>query len=126
MRSHPLRDVRRARRLDDDPMQLPGADRLARMHARKQPALGVHHALLPAKLPPLAQQGEHIRREHGIAVLTAFAAFDSEQHALAVDVADLEGRDLGDAQAGAVSDRQRRLMLEAGRRVEQAGDLVEA
>ena len=90
MRSNPLGDVRCARRLDDDPVQLPGADRLACMLAWKQPALGVHHALLPADLPPLAQQGEHIRREHGVAILPAFATFDPEQHALAVDVADLE------------------------------------
>ena len=55
-----------------------------------------------------------------------FAAFDPEQHALAVDVADLEGRDLGNAQAGAISDRQRRLVLEAGRRVQQTGNLVRA
>ena len=61
MRPDPLGDVGRSRRLDDDPVQLPGADRLACMLAWKQPALGVHHALLPADLPPLAQQGEHIR-----------------------------------------------------------------
>jgi hypothetical protein len=60
------------------------------MLAWKQPALGIHHALLPADLPPLAQQGEHIRREHGVAILPAFATLDPKQHALAVDVADLE------------------------------------
>jgi hypothetical protein len=49
----------------------------------------MHHTLLPADLPPLAQQGEHICREHGVAILSAFAAFDPEQHALAVDVADV-------------------------------------
>jgi hypothetical protein len=126
MRPNPLGDVRCARRLDDDPVQLPGADRLAGMLAWKQPALGVHHALLPADLPPLTQQGEHILREHRVAILPAFATFDPEQHALAIDVADLEGRDLGDAQARAISDRQRRLVLEAGRRVQQAGNLVGA
>ena len=52
------------------------------------------------------------------------ATLDPEQHASAVDIADLEARDLGDAQAGAISDRQRRLVLEAGRRVQQAADLV--
>jgi hypothetical protein len=95
MRPNPLVDARCPRRLDDDPVQLSGADRLACMLAWKQPALGMHHALLPTDLPPLAQQGEHIRREHGVAILPAFAAFDPEQHALAVDVTDLEGRDLG-------------------------------
>ena len=38
----------------------------------------------------------------------------------------LRCRDLGDAQAGAVGHRQRRLMLEAGGRAEQSGDLVAA
>jgi hypothetical protein len=90
MRPNPLGDVRRTRGLDDDPMQLPGADRLTSMHSRKQPAPGVHHALLPSDLPPLAQQGEHVRREHGVAILAAFAMLDPEQHAFAVDVADLE------------------------------------
>jgi hypothetical protein len=42
------------------------------------------------------------------------------------DVCDLQRRDLGDAKAGAVGDRQRRLVLEAGGRAEQAGDLVAA
>jgi hypothetical protein len=83
MRANPLGDVGRPRRLDDDPMQLSGADRLAGMLAGKQPAFGVHHALAPADLPPLAQQGEHVGREHGVAILPAFATLDPEQHALA-------------------------------------------
>ena len=40
--------------------------------------------------------------------------------------ADLERRDLGHAQAGAIGDREGRLMLEAGGRVEQPHDLVPA
>ena len=45
-RPDPLGDVRRSRRLDDDPVQLPGADRLACMLAWKQPALGVSSTVL--------------------------------------------------------------------------------
>ena len=126
MRADPLGDVGGLCRLDDDAMELPGADRLHRVLAREQPAVAMHHALLPPDLPPLAQQGEQIGREHGVAVLPALAALDPEQHALAVDVGDLQRRDLGDAQACAIGDRQRRLVLEAGGGVQQPGDLVAA
>ena len=54
VRPDPLGDLRRLRCLDDDAMQVPGADRLRRMLTREQPALCVHHALLPPSLPPLA------------------------------------------------------------------------
>ena len=52
----------------------------------------------------------------------ALAALDPQQHTLAVDVADLQRRHLGDAQAGAIGDRKRGLVLEAGGGVEEAGD----
>src|SRR5437764_211840 len=55
MRSDPLGDVGRLRRLDDDAVELPGADRLACVLTGEQPAVAVHDALLPADLPPLAQ-----------------------------------------------------------------------
>src|SRR3546814_9363262 len=45
--------------------------------------------------------------------------FRSQQHPLAVDIADLQRRHLGDAQPRAVSDRQRRLVLERAGRIEQ-------
>jgi hypothetical protein len=86
----------------------------------------VHHALLASDLPPLAQQGQQIDREHGVAILPAFAALDPEQHTLAVDIADLERCHLRDTQARAIGDRQRRLVLEAGGGVQQPGDLVPA
>src|SRR5207253_3632349 len=45
---------------------------------------------------------EKLRRQHGMAILAALALLDPQQHALGVDVADLERDDLGDAQSGAV------------------------
>ena len=56
------------------------------------------HALLPPGRPPLAQQRQQVGREHGVAVAAPLAALDPEQHALAVDVRDLEGCDLRHAQ----------------------------
>ncbi len=96
------------------------------MLTREQPALCVHHALLPPDLPPLAQQGQEICREDGIAIPATLATLDPEQHAFAVDVADLERRNLGHAQASAIGDREGRLMLETGGRVEQSRDLIPA
>src|SRR3546814_11681202 len=49
----------------------------------------------------------------------AFAALDPQQHALAVDIADLQRRYLGDAHPRAIGDRQRRLVLEGAGRIEQ-------
>jgi len=93
---------------------------------REQPTFCVHDALLTPDFPPLAQQGQQICREHGIAIPAALATLDPEQHAFAVDVADLERCNLSHAQAGTIGDRKGRLMLEAGGRVEQPRDLVPA
>src|SRR5580693_4044109 len=107
-------------------MELPGANWLHGVLSWKQPTVAMHHALLVSGLPPLAQQREQIRREHRIAIPAALATLDSDQHALAVDIGDLQRRDLSHAQAGAIGDRESRLMLEAGGRVEQSRDLVPA
>ena len=43
----------------------------------------------PSSLPPLAQQIQQVGRKNGVAMLTAFATFDPEHHALAVNIMDL-------------------------------------
>src|ERR1700719_5278473 len=60
-----------------------------------------------------------MRRQHHVAVLAAFAVLHPDQHALTVDIGDLEGDYFGRAQAGAVGHAQRRLVLESRRRIEQ-------
>ena len=52
VRPDPLGNVGGLCRLDDDAMELAGADRLHRMLSREQPAVAVHHALLSPDLPP--------------------------------------------------------------------------
>src|SRR5580698_8524503 len=116
VRSDPFGDLRGLRRLDDDAMELPGADWLHGVLSWKQPTVAMHHALLVPDFPPLTQQGEQIRREHGIAIPATFATLDPDQHAFAVDIGNLERRDLGHAQAGAIGNREGRLMLKAGGR----------
>jgi hypothetical protein len=54
------------------------------------------------------------------------ALLDPQQHALGIDVADLDRDHLGDAQPGAVGGAQRRLVLRARRRLEQKRDLLDA
>ena len=51
---------------------------------------------------------------------------DPQQHALGVDVADLERDDFGDAQPGAVGGGERRLVLRPRRRLQQQRDLLDA
>src|SRR5271168_5196444 len=48
-------------------------------------------------LPPIAQQLQQLRREHDKAILLPLALLDAEQHALVVDVGDLQRDDLGHA-----------------------------
>ena len=65
----------------------------------------MHHPLLTSERPPLPQQTQQIGREQGVGVLASLAALDPKQHALAVDVGDLQYRDFCDAKAGAVGYR---------------------
>ena len=80
----------------------------------------------PGGLPVLAEQGQQPRREHHVAVLAALALADAEDHALAVDVVDAQGDDLGDPQAGGVGGHEDGAVLEADDGREEAGHLVEA
>ena len=79
-----------------------------------------------ALAPPVAQQFEQLRRQHGVAILAALALLDPQQHALGVDVADLERDHLGDAQTGAVGGGECRLVLRPRCRLEQQRDLLDA
>ena len=95
----------------DGAVELAGRQRLDRVAAGKQPAPRQHQAAAPPLAPPGAQQFEQLRRQHGVAVLAALALLDAQQHALGIDVADLERHDFGDAQPGAVGGAERRLVL---------------
>src|SRR5215472_14584678 len=101
-------------------IELARGHRLRRIAAREQPAL------LPRRLPPGAQQVEQTRRQHDGTVLAAFALLDADDHALAVDVGDLERDHLGGAQAGAVGHAQRCLVLQPRRGIEQPRHFLDA
>ena len=80
--------------LMDGPIELARREGLERVPAGKQLTLGQHDAASLALAPPQPQQFQQLRRQHGVAVLASLALLDADQHARAVDVADLEGRHL--------------------------------
>src|SRR4029077_3911123 len=82
-----------------------------RVAAGKQPASRQQQAAPPPLPPPDPQQLEQLWRQHGMAVLAALAALDAQQHALGIDIADLERDNLRGAQTGAVGGGERRLVL---------------
>ena len=57
--------------------------------------------------PPGAQHDQQPRREHGIAILLAFALTHADQHAAGIDIANLQVHHFADSQAGPVSGHQR-------------------
>jgi hypothetical protein len=61
-----------------------------------------------------------------VPIFAPLAALDPQQHALGIDIADLERDDFGDAQPGAVCGGERRLVLRSRRRLEQQRDLLDA
>lgn len=94
--------------------------RLRRIAAREQPTLWA------CRLPPGAQQVEQARRQHDIAVLAAFTLFDANDHALAVDIGDLQRDDLVGTQARAIGHAECRLVFEPRCRIEQPRHFLNA
>jgi hypothetical protein len=67
---------------------------------------------------------EQNRAEHDIAIFTALAAADMHDHALAVDIADLESRHLGATRAGGVEGHHQDA-VEGGRNgIDEPGDFL--
>jgi hypothetical protein len=110
----------------DGAVELTGRERLDRVATRKQPAARQQHAAASALHPPITQQLKQLRRQHGIAIFASFALLDPQQHALGVDVADLERDHLGDAQPGAVGGSECRLVLGPRCRLQQKCNLLDA
>jgi hypothetical protein len=59
--------------------------------AGKQPRLaGMHPSLLARGAPPVAQQLEKVGREHDIPILLPLALLDPDDHALTIDIGELQ------------------------------------
>src|SRR6266851_3282879 len=126
---HALLDSGSLSRLMEQAAQLAGRQRLAGLTTRKQPAFLRGHSGIGARwsrLPPLAQQIEHLRRQHDIAVLAAFGLLDPNDLLRAVDMLDLEPDHLAGAQAAAVAETEQRADLEVAGDGQQAPRLVRA
>src|SRR5580693_2166821 len=129
MLRHGLLDPGRVGRLVKQAAQLAGGHRLAALVARKQPAFGHRCSSIVtrwARLPPLAQQTERLRRQHNIAVLSAFGLLDANDLLRAVDMLDLEPDHLAGAQAAAIAETEQRADLEVAGDGQQAPRLVRA
>jgi hypothetical protein len=101
-------------------VELARRHRLHRITARKQPAPWV------SCLPPGAQKREEVRRQHDIAIFAALALLDADQHALAVNVGDLERNYFRGAQTRSIGHAQGRFVFEPWCRIEQARHLFRA
>ena len=64
-------------------------------------------------LPSQHKFYQHIRAEMLSTTFLPLALFDSNDHSLAVDIADFQADSLGDAQPGSVANRQNRAMFDA-------------
>src|SRR6516164_7174991 len=95
----------------DGAIELTGRQRLDRVAAGKQPTPRQQQAAPPALPPPGTQQLEQLRRQHCVTVPTPLAAFDAQQHALGIDIANLERDDFRDAQPSAICSGEPRLIL---------------
>jgi len=122
----PLVDARSEGGLVHGAVQLPRAQGFDGVQARKEPSALEHLALGFCYPPPGAQPLQQHRREHGVAILRALALFDAQGHAFTINITDLERRHFTGAKAGAVGDREGRLVLQVPARADQAHDLLAA
>src|ERR1700731_3054335 len=98
---HALLDPRGLGGGTDSATELASRQRLDRVAAGEQPASRQQQAAPPPLAPPDAQLFEQLRRQHRVAVLAPLAVLDAQQHALGIDIADLERDNFRDAQPGA-------------------------
>src|SRR5579871_6126905 len=71
-----------------------------------------------------AQFLEQDRAEHDIAVLPAFAVLNVHDHSSAIDITDLQARELGAARTGAVQGHQNGAIERGRRSIDELGDFV--
>jgi len=96
----PFAEARRSRRFPADGLQRLGVHVAAFAPSGEEPILRRGSLPLSGRVlgaPPAAQHFQQAAREHGIAVLLAFALAHADEHAFGIDVANLQCRHLGDA-----------------------------
>src|SRR5205814_7884030 len=101
-------------------LQRRGADWPIPLTAGEQPGSRLSQS------PVGPKDAQELGRQHDVAVLAALAVFDPNDHAAAVDVANLEGGHLADAQPRAISCSQSRPVAQPRHCPQEAGDLLAA
>ncbi len=101
MGRHLFPDTCEVGRHPERPVELPGRGWIDRVAAREQPARR------PGFAPVVAQQVEQAWRQHYMPILATFPLADPDQHPVAVDIADLQMRDLARPQPAAIGDAER-------------------
>src|SRR5450755_3844605 len=120
VRGHRLADLGHLGRGIAGAPELARRHRVDRIHSGKQPPVWACHVV------PGAQQLKQMRRKHHVAVLVAFALFDPDHHALAVDIGYLQRDHLGHTQSSPIGHTQCRLVFEPRRRIEKTRDFLRA
>ena len=103
-----------------------GAGELACRHRGDRVLAGEQPALRPCNAIPVAQKPEQHRGKHRMAILAALALLDAQHHAFGIDIGYLQRDDLGHPQSCTVGDTQRRLVLDARRRLQEPRNLFGA
>ena len=76
--------------------------------------------------PVLSQRFQQLGAEHDVAILAALSTLDVKDHSPAVDVADLQTRQLGSAHSGRVERHQDGAIEQSGRRIDPLRDFLGA
>src|SRR5215472_17049109 len=110
MNADTLGDARTPGCQANDPVELARTGMLPAV-AGKQPRLtGRHPSLLTHDPPPFAQQLEKVGRENDISILLPLALLDPDDHALTIDIGELQSDNLRCAQPSGISQAQQRLV----------------
>src|SRR5258706_16127612 len=81
--------------------------------AGEEPPLGAVHS------PPVAQALQQLWGKHDIAIHLPFALFDSDDHALTIDIGDLQADSLRNAQSCSLAVSEDRAMLDTPHRTQK-------
>jgi hypothetical protein len=85
------------------------------MVARKEPDLGFS----PQAMPVFTEFFEQLSTEHHVSVFASLAPLDVNHHALAVDIAELEVRQLGIPSSGGIKRHQQSAMERSAGRIDE-------
>ncbi len=105
-------------------VEWPGTHGVRGVQAWEQIATGQDLPRRMGMAPPDPQPFQQDRRQQRVAILVTLALLDTQEHALAVNITDLQRGHLADAQSGTIGHRERSAMLEGLGRLDKARYLL--